>query len=197
MRARTLVCIEVLGFTSALMPWLAGQHPPGASVVVANLESVMQENFDTPEYWRLRRQMRYADELVTTAQRFVSNEMRDVQSEASEDIPNDTFLAVHMRRNDFLFVRSHTIPSPDATVEQIVAALEASSIAARTLFVASDGWGEARDVDFSYIVRTLRDTHGISVFKYPEGKMLTGESVQPYFKTPCLSIAQVQHTAAT
>eukprot|EP00041_Stephanoeca_diplocostata_P027669 m.765874 g.765874 ORF g.765874 m.765874 type:complete len:88 (-) comp23223_c0_seq24:1641-1904(-) len=71
------------------------------------------------------------------------------------------------------------------------------SIAARTLFVASDGWGEARDVDFSYIVRTLRDTHGISVFKYPEGKMLTGESVQPYFKTPCLSIAQVQHTAAT
>eukprot|EP00041_Stephanoeca_diplocostata_P027673 m.765764 g.765764 ORF g.765764 m.765764 type:complete len:122 (-) comp23223_c0_seq3:1271-1636(-) len=52
------------------------------------------------------------------------------------------------------------------------------SIAARTLFVASDGWGEARDVDFSYIVRTLRDTHGISVFKYPEGKMLTGTQIR-------------------
>ncbi|EGD81049.1 hypothetical protein PTSG_13129 [Salpingoeca rosetta] len=135
-RARELTCLEMMGSATLLAPLLQDSNTvaPSASVVmIARLETTMALHTTTTQYQAIRRSMRFAPALVDTATTIIASHRQH------------RYLSVHLRRADFLRVRSANIPPLASTRKQILALARAHDI--RALFIATDARRDDEEYD--------------------------------------------------
>jgi len=125
-------CRFLLAPYRALEPVLAAL--PGDSVLVDGLQiGYWDDTYGGARYWAMRERMQFAAPLVREADRFIAS--------AFGGTP---YLAVHVRRGDFLATpRPH--PSLDDVVGQVAAAQKRTGLT--RLFLATDG----SDADVAYL----------------------------------------------
>ena len=132
-------CRFMLAPYRALAPVLAAL--PGESVLVDGLQiGYWDDTYGGARYWAMRERMQFAAPLVREADRFVAS--------AFGGAP---YLAVHLRRGDFLATpRPH--PSLDDVVAQVKVAQQRTGLT--RLYLATDG----SDADVAYLRARLTFT---------------------------------------
>lgn len=130
MGAATFQCFDVFGDVTVLLPTL--QSAASTTIMVARFESLLHVGFGSETYWRLRWSMHFSTQLCHAAQLFW------------ETVIVQPFLAVHLRRGDFLRVRADQIPSMSDMEAQLAAVLKNYSLGA--VFIATDA--SSQDVPF-------------------------------------------------
>ncbi|XP_012289250.1 GDP-fucose protein O-fucosyltransferase 2 isoform X2 [Orussus abietinus] len=102
-----------------------------SSVAFDHMEVALHDSYGSQNYWRARRSMRYNSELYEIAKKFReqflhSNDVKDQTIRSSDwtkekgerNALGGPYLAVHLRRRDFLIGRSKFIPTiPHAAVQ--------------------------------------------------------------------------------
>ena len=120
-------------------------------IAILNAEVVLHEHWADREFWRARRSMRFADNLMKIADDFrlinfnSTNLSDNVQrppmweyesSEHSGKALGGSYLCVHLRRGDFLYGREKTTPTLKSAALQIKYYLQSYSL--NTVFLATD-----------------------------------------------------------
>lgn len=120
-------------------------------IALLNAEVVLHDHWSDHHFWLARRSMRFASRLVEVADGFrreklnSTNDMDGIHrlpmweyelSTAKEKALGGPYLAVHIRRSDFVEGRQQTTPTLKSTALQIVHHL--NELQLKTVFVATD-----------------------------------------------------------
>ncbi|XP_075748524.1 O-fucosyltransferase 2 isoform X3 [Rhipicephalus microplus] len=175
--SKEVSCFYVQGSGSTLKPLLQ-EHSNHTSIMLDRAEVMLHDNFGDPDYWEIRRSMRFSKRLRDVADKFRrdslnSDDERDgtVLDEDWKVVPNSTghtlggpYLAVHLRRQDYVKSRPKDVPDLKWAAEQIKVLLEKQGL--KKVFVATD----AGDEEF----QTLR-TYLPEAVRFEPSKELRGE----------------------
>lgn len=149
-RTPSVSCLSMQG--SAVMLGGMLKECKGKSVALLHGEVALHDQFGGVQYWRARRAMRYALPLAATAEAFLTQRLgvareelarpADWRREEKKSPPRlgGAFLAVHLRRRDFLRARPTEVPSIAGAARQIRGLCGARGLG--RVFVASDGSDE-------------------------------------------------------
>ncbi|XP_039280948.1 GDP-fucose protein O-fucosyltransferase 2-like [Nilaparvata lugens] len=145
--AKNVHCISFQGEASLIAELLDFYRPRIA--VIDHAEVALHHNFGGPTYWKCRRSMRFNKQLVKLATDFRneflnSNDITDKtsrpddwkQEKEQRDAIGGPYLAVHLRRKDFLVGRRDKVPTLEEAAKQIKKLLEKLNL--NTVFVATD-----------------------------------------------------------
>lgn len=166
--ARNLKCVTFHGTASKLRGNLRPQLY--GSIVFDHMEIALHDVYGSREFWRARRSMRYNSELYEIANNFRQRELNSNDVDDFTERPDNwqeekdrrnavggPYLAVHLRRQDFLQGRAETIPTIKSAASQLKEKMKELQI--KTLFVATD----ADDYEFKKLEYYLED---FKVVKY-------------------------------
>lgn len=123
-RTRTLACLTAFAPLTRLADEL--RPIPGRTILVERFERLFwpPDLYDGPEYWTVRRAMVFAPRLRAEAARW-----------RSATFGSEPYLAIHLRRRDFL-ATGRELPSLDDVVAQVRTALAAHGL--HRVFLATD-----------------------------------------------------------
>lgn len=144
-------------------------------VLVLRSETVLHDFWSTSVYWKARRSLRFGKALTAIADKFRLDYLNSTNEGDLVQRPDDwrdekpyrgarggDYLAVHLRRADFLYGREKTVPSLQSAVAQIKTKLKELDLG--IVFIASDCTGN----EFNDLKSYLRPYR---VVKYtPESK---------------------------
>ncbi|XP_029190508.1 GDP-fucose protein O-fucosyltransferase 2-like [Acropora millepora] len=150
-------CISVQGTSSILAPLLL-EKTSSRSVFVDRFEKVLHIHYGQLEYWKARRSLVFAKHLRDEGDKFRKEVLKsDDERDATVMDPDWTknqkregsanggpYLAVHMRKGDFLYAHPDKVPSLDNTITQIKELLKKHSL--NMVFLATDSTKE--DVEY-------------------------------------------------
>ncbi|XP_037077855.1 GDP-fucose protein O-fucosyltransferase 2-like [Pollicipes pollicipes] len=148
LRVAYFSCVSIQGTSETLADMVGSM--PHRSVLVDRAEAVLHRHYGSADFWAVRRSMRFARHLVEEAAALRRDLLRsdDVtdRTEYSDDwrqmkaVPGSArggpYLAVHLRRRDFVSGRARTVPSLAAAARAISAAL--GRLRLDTVFLATD-----------------------------------------------------------
>ncbi|XP_077524828.1 O-fucosyltransferase 2 [Amblyomma americanum] len=160
-------CLSVQGSGSTLKPLLQG-HSNYTAIMLDRAEVILHDIFGDPVYWEIRRSMRFASRLRDVADKFRqdvlnSDDERDdtVLEEDWKIIPNRTryafggpYLAVHLRRQDYVNSRPKDVPDLKWAAEQIHTLLQKRGL--KKVFVATDAGDEEFKTLKTYLPEAVR-----------------------------------------
>ncbi|PVD37980.1 hypothetical protein C0Q70_00582 [Pomacea canaliculata] len=144
-----LTCISVQGHAKILKPFLL-KNSTARSVMIDRAEIVLHDQFGDRWYWECRRSMRFSKELRDLADEFRKTYL-DSFDEADNTVLDDDwtkmkrkhgeakggpYLAVHLRRADFVQVRGQDVPSLKHAAKQLKSLLKKHKLT--KVFVATD-----------------------------------------------------------
>ncbi|XP_051175782.1 GDP-fucose protein O-fucosyltransferase 2 [Leptopilina boulardi] len=146
--ARQLKCVIFHGTASNLKENLQPQLY--RSIVFDHMEIALHDYFGSREFWQARRSMRFNLELYKIANNFRKRELNsdDIsdgierpenwqdEKKGAKNAVGGPYLAVHLRRQDFLKGRVETIPTIKSVALQLMEKLKELNL--KTLFVATD-----------------------------------------------------------
>lgn len=103
------------------------------TIFVSNAEVILYANFGDRTYWQARRSMRFANHLVAIANNFRQSRLNSTDEEDKTVIHPDwaqmkaargsaiggPYVAIHLRRGDFVQYRPKQTPNLDCAVHQI------------------------------------------------------------------------------
>ena len=124
-------CFQAMGTTEVVETALSAVGG-GELVLVDHFEVLMHDDFAGRLYWAARKSMVYAEHLRSIADKF----MRDYLDYSPQDGKTGSYLSVHLRRADYVVVRSSDIPSIVGAVTQIELKLEQLNLS--KVFIATD-----------------------------------------------------------
>uniref|UniRef100_G3MS55 GDP-fucose protein O-fucosyltransferase 2 n=2 Tax=Amblyomma TaxID=6942 RepID=G3MS55_AMBMU len=160
-------CLSVQGSASTLKPLLLG-HSNCTAIMLDRAEVILHDIFGDPVYWEIRRSMRFASKLRDVADKFRrevlnSDDKRDdtVLEEDWKIVPNRThyalggpYLAVHLRRQDYVNSRPKDVPDLKWAAEQIRVLLKKHGL--RKVFIATDAQDEEFKTLKTYLPEAVR-----------------------------------------
>eukprot|EP00043_Microstomoeca_roanoka_P010977 m.103752 g.103752 ORF g.103752 m.103752 type:complete len:410 (-) comp15055_c2_seq1:1794-3023(-) len=135
--SRQLTCYEMLGPASLLANLVNSFQ--GQTLMLARLETAFTLSYQQKLYWDIRRSMVFMDRIKTTSQSFIDQRL------------HGPFLALHLRRADFLFVRRNDIPALTDTTKQISVLLRHYQL--KHVFIATDA--RSTDAEFTTFLESL------------------------------------------
>lgn len=146
---RKFNCLSVQGYSSTLIP-LFTKLSKAKSIMIDRAEVILHDNYGDKNYWDVRRSMRFASALIK-----IGNKFRQEYLNSSDDADNTIltddwqkmkiekrsslggpYIAVHLRRQDFIHSRSVDVPSIKYASKQIERKLKKYSLT--KVFVATD-----------------------------------------------------------
>ncbi|XP_068743866.1 GDP-fucose protein O-fucosyltransferase 2-like isoform X1 [Montipora capricornis] len=178
--AEKFKCLSVQGTSAILAPMLT-EKTYSRSVFVDRFEEVLHIIYGQKDYWEARRSLVFAKHLREEADKFrrevlKSDDERDVtlmdpdwtknqKKEGSAE--GGPYLALHLRRGDFLYAHPDKVPSLDNTVKQIKELLKKHKL--DTVFLATDSTKEEVDYLKSKLPLVKYDAPRTILHKYGDG----------------------------
>ncbi|XP_076234354.1 O-fucosyltransferase 2 isoform X2 [Calliopsis andreniformis] len=174
-----LKCVKFHGLTSDLIRNL--EPTVYRSVMFDHMEIALHDFYGSQEYWKARRSMRYNSELYSIANAYRETFLNSTDKNDNTERPDDwtkeksrrnaiggPYLAVHLRRRDFLFGRSSTVPTLHSAASQLREQLEQLQL--NVLFVATDAteeeFNELKDYLVNYtVLRFILSDYVLNKFK--------------------------------
>ncbi|XP_075217379.1 O-fucosyltransferase 2 [Lycorma delicatula] len=166
--AKEIECVSFHGESNLLAEIV--KNYKSRSILIHHAEVALHNNFGDALYWQCRRSMRFAPYLVKISAEFREKYLNSTDSIDKTEMPDDwrlekpgrkavggPYLAVHLRRRDFLWGRPRDTPSIKGAVKQIKNKLVELDL--DTVFVATDAPEEEYVELKSYLV-------GFKVFHY-------------------------------
>ncbi|XP_020601526.1 GDP-fucose protein O-fucosyltransferase 2-like isoform X2 [Orbicella faveolata] len=176
--ARKFKCLSVQGTAAILVPTLL-EKTKSRSVFVDRFEEVLHIIYGEKDYWEARRSLVFAKHLREEGDKFrrevlKSDDERDATVMDADWTKNQKkegtakggpYLAVHMRRADFLYAHPDGVPSLDNAVKQIKEILKKEKL--KMVFLATDADKEGDSLtllaaNYSLISRSVQNSfsHG-------------------------------------
>lgn len=145
--AQKVACLSFQGHASLLKDLLKTNK--AKSVMIDHAEVALHDSYGDRIYWEARRSMRFAQHLVDIANTFRKERLQSSDEQEGIQRPNDwrketlqviagggPYLAVHLRRKDFLWGRSKEVPDLQFAAKQLEERMEKLQL--KTIFIASD-----------------------------------------------------------
>ncbi|XP_029169844.1 GDP-fucose protein O-fucosyltransferase 2 isoform X2 [Nylanderia fulva] len=120
------------------------------SIMFDHMEIALHDEYGSKEYWKARRSMRYNSELYNIAKNYRKTYLNSTDENDNTDRPADwtkekrqrnarggPFLAVHLRRRDFIISYKASIPTINDAASQLRDKMD--ELGLTVLFVATDG----------------------------------------------------------
>ncbi|XP_059139533.1 GDP-fucose protein O-fucosyltransferase 2-like [Physella acuta] len=147
--ARTLECVSVMGHATYLKPFLL-YNTTGRSVMIDRAETVLHDRYGDALFWQVRRSMRFSKHLRDIGDVFRMDYLNSTDEQdltrleenwmdmkrKHGDAIGGPYLAVHLRRADFVLVREKDVPSLKHAATQIIKLL--NDLALSKVFIATD-----------------------------------------------------------
>ncbi|XP_043931925.1 GDP-fucose protein O-fucosyltransferase 2 isoform X2 [Protopterus annectens] len=152
-RALNVTCLSVQGSASIMAPVLL-QNTSAQSVMLDRAENILHDHYGGKEYWNARRSMVFAKHLRAVGDEFRARDLNSTD-EADKTVYNEDwtkmkvklgtalggpYLAVHLRRKDFIWGHRDDVPSLAEAISQIHSLLKQLQL--QTVFVATDAVDE-------------------------------------------------------
>ncbi|XP_077993934.1 GDP-fucose protein O-fucosyltransferase 2-like [Glandiceps talaboti] len=169
--AKNFKCISVQGFAEILVPLLL-KNTTARSVFIDRAEEVLHKNYGQKDYWDARRSMRFAKHLRDIGDEFrkeyldsdderdktvLADDWREMKPETGSAV-GGPYMAVHLRRKDFVHSHSKDVPSLKEAAKQIKKVLKEKKL--KKLYVATDAPKE----EMNELKKHLKGK--VEVFKY-------------------------------
>lgn len=119
------------------------------SIMFDRMEIALHDEYGSKEYWRARRSMRYNSELYAIAEDYRKAFLNSTNADDNTERPADwtkeknrrdarggPYLAVHLRRRDFVMAHKASVPTIKDTAVQLQNKMDKLGLSA--LFVATD-----------------------------------------------------------
>ncbi|CAI4231124.1 unnamed protein product [Auanema sp. JU1783] len=126
--AKNFECISIQGESRTLTNLIKELYPNTTSIFVDRGETILHEDYGGVDYWKARRSMRYAENLVNEAAKFRkeyldSEDSADrtilpeswIQESARRDAIGGPYICAHWRRRDFVRAHGKNLPSIKGT----------------------------------------------------------------------------------
>ncbi|XP_074107565.1 O-fucosyltransferase 2 isoform X2 [Cotesia typhae] len=166
--ANEIICIKFHGTASELVVNL--NPSVDKSFMFDHMEIPLHDYYGSLDFWLARRSMRYNNELYKIANEFRKEYLNSTDKNDKTIRPPDwkdekskrnavggPYLAIHLRRGDFLKIRSDTVPTIKDAANQVIKELEKLEL--KIVFVATD----AEDSEYIELKKHLT---GYNVYKY-------------------------------
>ncbi|CAH1401783.1 unnamed protein product [Nezara viridula] len=163
MTSRSLHCVSFQGPASFLKNMLKESHY-SKRILIDHAEIVVHDGFGDQLYWKCRRSMRFAKNLVKVADTFRTkylgcndtkdNTVRPSNWENEKDerkAVGGPFVCAHLRRGDFVYSRGNQLPSLKFAAKQLKELL--TNLKLNTIYLATDGSSE----DVEILKQNLND----------------------------------------
>lgn len=178
-KAEHFFCLSVQGRASTLGEFLS--ELPYQSIMLDRAENLLHDSFGDINYWGVRRAMKFAPHLVKIADNFRADELSSndkdddtlvhedwTQHRAARRVRGGPYMAVHLRRKDYVASRAGQIPSIKGAAEQLIKKLEQKQL--KTLYVATDApvaeFEELKSYMPDYtVVKYTPDSETLSLYK--------------------------------
>lgn len=141
-------CLKFHGTTSYLYQNL--KPTQYKSIMFDHMEIALHDEYGSKEYWKARRSMRYNSELYDIAKNYRKIYLNSTDENDNTDRPTDwtkekrqrnakggPYLAVHLRRRDFIIGHKASIPTINDAAFQLRENMD--ELGLTVLFVATDG----------------------------------------------------------
>lgn len=142
-------CLSIQGQAATLLP-LIQRDLTSRSVFIGRAETILHDEYGGKWYWAARRSMRFARHLREEATRFrrdylgsddkqdkteVKDDWRDTKPKRGAAV-GGPYIAVHLRRKDFVRARGDEVPSLKKAAQQIKKLLQNENLT--SVFIATD-----------------------------------------------------------
>ncbi|XP_074652453.1 GDP-fucose protein O-fucosyltransferase 2-like [Tubulanus polymorphus] len=157
-------CISIQAHAKYLIPFLT-KKTQARSVMIDRAETLIHDVYGETDYWQARRSMVFARPLTDVADQFrakylnsfdetdktiFEDDWRTMQRR-NRDAIGGPYLAVHLRRLDFLYSHKKSVPSLEGAANRIQQLLK--DLKLQTVFVATD----APDDEYGELKWFLKD----------------------------------------
>ncbi|XP_059542675.1 GDP-fucose protein O-fucosyltransferase 2 [Myotis daubentonii] len=148
-RGLNVSCLSVQGSASVIAPMLL-KNTPARSVMLDRAENLLHDHYGGKEYWDTRRSMVFARHLRAVGDEFRSKYLNSTNE--ADRIPDEEdwtklkvelgsslggpYLAVHLRRKDFIWGHREDVPSLEGAVKKIRSLMKTHGL--DKVFVATD-----------------------------------------------------------
>lgn len=171
MHADKFKCVSVQGFSTVVSEPLNGGNTTAKSIMLDRGENLLHRYYGQYHFWSARRAMRFSSELRQFADDYRQNNFGSNDKDDQTDIwqsnwdkeerqsgsaKGGNYLAVHLRRKDFIRARPKELPSIEGAVDQIKEYMMKANV--DKVFIATDGIEGER--------QQLKELLGDSVFFY-------------------------------
>lgn len=147
--SQTFSCVSVQGHASTIIPLLM-KDASSRSIYIGRAETIIHDEYGGKWYWKARRSMRFATHLQDEAARFRANHLASNDVQDSTQVASDwrdtkpqrkrdrggPYVAVHLRRNDFVQARGKEVPSLKKAAQQIKHIIKKQNLT--SAFIATD-----------------------------------------------------------
>ncbi|XP_044106744.1 GDP-fucose protein O-fucosyltransferase 2 [Neovison vison] len=148
-RALNVSCLSVQGSASIMAPVLL-RNTSARSVMLDRAENLLHDHYGGKEYWNTRRSMVFAKHLRAVGDEFRSKYLNSTDEADRTPFQEDwtkmkvtlgsarggPYLAVHLRRKDFIWGHREDVPSLDGAVKKIRSLMNTHQL--DRVFVATD-----------------------------------------------------------
>ena len=146
---RQFTCVSIQGHATIMKPFLT-ENTTGQGVLMLRSEQLLHDVYGETMYWKARRSMVFAKSLRDIGDEFRAEEL-DSTDEKDNTIFDDDwtqmkrnhgeakggpYVAIHLRRRDFLYGHSERVPSLEGAANQTKEILEKYHL--KKVFVATD-----------------------------------------------------------
>ncbi|KAM7447684.1 GDP-fucose protein O-fucosyltransferase 2 [Porites harrisoni] len=154
--ARKFKCVSVQGTSAILVSLL--EKTKSRSVFVDRFEEVLHIVYGQKDYWEARRSLVFAKHLTAEGDKFRKEILKSEDNKDGTVMDEDwtknhkkegsatggPYLAVHLRRADFLYAHPDDVPSLDNTIKQIKEILDKQKL--DMVFLATDA--DKEEIDY-------------------------------------------------
>ncbi|CAL1276051.1 unnamed protein product [Larinioides sclopetarius] len=146
MFAKEFHCLSIQGYSSTLKSFLMSSS--AKVIMVDRAEVILHNAFGSPEYWMVRRSMKFSKKLIEIGDTFRKLHLNSTDENDKTYIPESisspierkavggSYVSVHLRRRDFVQARPNDVPSILFASKQILEQMKRLNL--KLLYVATD-----------------------------------------------------------
>ncbi|KAG8197124.1 hypothetical protein JTE90_011287 [Oedothorax gibbosus] len=139
-------CLSIQGYSSTLKRFL--ESTSAGAIMIDRAEVILHDSFGDLEYWMVRRSMVFSKKLLNIGDDFRKLYLNSTDEKDKTHLPESLtssierkavggpYVAVHLRRRDFVQARPKDVPSIEFAAQQILKHMKRLNL--ETLFVATD-----------------------------------------------------------
>ncbi|CAI5446488.1 unnamed protein product [Caenorhabditis angaria] len=171
--AESFKCVSIQGDSGTLKNLVLKNFSEASSILIDRAETILHEHYGDVNYWRVRRSMRYSEQLRNAANEFrreyldpnsdinLENDWRNQKKEkSSRTTKGGEYLGVHWRRRDFVTARGKDLPTIEETAK-ILTKL-ADELKVSKVYLATD----AIDEEVEKLEKLLVEKRKLEIFRF-------------------------------
>ncbi|GFU28407.1 GDP-fucose protein O-fucosyltransferase 2 [Nephila pilipes] len=166
-------CLSIQGYSSTLANVL--RMTSASIVMIDRAEVILHDAFGSPEYWTIRRSMKFAKELTDIGDSFRKLHLNSTDdydkikkcdsltAPIEQDALGGPYISVHLRRQDFARARPKDVPSISYAAKQILKHMKRLNL--QFAFIATDASQSEFEELQQYIPGATRFVPTVEVLK--------------------------------